>query len=118
MAAGAIEYRVYRAAQSERNAPIRLAFNRIIAHTAPCGPWPDQLAETSENVGYHAFGCSSQQNLAAIVASPLDLLYPRGMTPADASRRAEVLDNYRKGDIFTSNLSRESGGAVAQGVGQ
>ncbi len=113
----AIEYRVYRAGPEERNAPIRIAYNRIVAHTAPCGPWPDQLGENGENRNYFEFGCSSQQNLAAMVASPLDLLYPRGMTPADATRRANVLEKYRSGAPFTSDLSREKGGSVAQGVG-
>ena len=71
---------------------MRLAYNRIAAHTAPCGPWPDQVADTGENRHYAAFGCATQQNLAAMVASPLDLIYPRGLTPADAQRRATVLD--------------------------
>ena len=113
-----LEYRVYRAGARETNAPVRIAFNRIVAHSAPCGPWPDQVAENGDNRNYHNFGCASQQNLAAMVASPLDLLYPRGLTPADASRRAAVLDAYRKGETFTSDLSREQGGQVAQGVGQ
>ncbi len=116
--ARAIEYRVYRAGPEERNAPIRLAFNRVAAHTAPCGPWQDQVADSSENRHYQAFGCSTQQNLAAMVASPLDLIYPRGMTPADAQRRAYVLDRYRKGQAFGSDRSQESGGTIASGIGQ
>ena len=89
--AEAVEYRVYRAGAHETNAPIRIAFNRVLAHTAPCRPWPDQVAENGQNRLYHNFGCASQQNLAAIVANPLDLLYPRGMTPADAARRVTFL---------------------------
>jgi pilus assembly protein CpaD len=113
-----IEYRVYRAGPEERNAPVRIAYNRIAAHTAPCGPWPDQTADTSENRHYAAFGCATQQNLAAMVASPLDLIYPRGLTPADAQRRSTVLDHYRKGEAFGADLSKETGGTVATGVGQ
>jgi pilus assembly protein CpaD len=112
-----IEYRVYRAGPEERNAPIRVAYNRVVAHTAPCGPWPDQISENGENRHYFAFGCATQQNLTAMVASPLDLLYPRGLTPPDAIRRATVLDAYRKGVPFTADLSRETGGSVAKGVG-
>ena len=114
----AIEYRVYRAGPEERNAPVRIAYNRIAAHTAPCGPWPDKITDTGENRSYAAFGCATQQNLAAMVASPLDLIYPRGLTPADAQRRAAVLDHYRKGESFAADLSRETGGTVASGVGQ
>jgi len=113
----AIQYRVYRAGPEERNAPVHIAYNRIAAHTAPCGPWPDQVAESSQNRDYVAFGCATQQNLAAMVASPLDLIYPRGLTPADAQRRAAVLDKYRKGQAFGADLSQETGGTVATGVG-
>ena len=114
----AIDYRVYHAGSDERNAPVRVAFSRIGAHTAPCGPWPDQATVTSQNRNYFNFGCATQQNLAAVVQNPLDLLYPRGMTPADAERRAEVLDKYRNGQAFSADTSRETGGAVATGVGQ
>ena len=114
----AIDYRVYHAGSDERNAPVRVAFSRIAAHTAPCGPWPDQVSVNNQNRHYFSFGCATQQNLAAMVANPLDLLYPRGMTAADAARRADVLEKYRKGQSFTADVSKEQGGSVAQGVGQ
>jgi pilus assembly protein CpaD len=115
-----IDYRVYHAASNERNAPIRVAFSRVVAHTAPCGPWPDQFSVSRENRNYFNFGCATQQNLAAVVDSPLDLLYPRGLTPADAGRRATVLEKYRAGDPFSANLARERAGTgeVADGVGE
>ncbi len=114
----AIDYRVYHAASDERNAPVRVAFSRIQAHTAPCMPWRDQVTVNPDNRNYFNFGCATQQNLAALVDNPLDLLYPRGMTPADAARRADVLQKYRTGQAFSADLSKESGGSVAQGVGQ
>src|SRR4029079_17584308 len=112
----AIEYRVYKAGPEERNAPIRVAYNGIVAHTEPCGPWHDQVAETSQNREQFSFGCATQQNLAAMVQSPLDLLYPRGMTPPDAQRRAAALDGYRKGSKYITDSSNSIGGQVAQGV--
>jgi pilus assembly protein CpaD len=51
-----------------------------------------------------------------MVNNPLDLLYPRAMTPADASRRSRVLDLYRSGASTTSANSL-IGGSIA-GVGQ
>ena len=118
VAARAIEYRVYRAGPEERNAPIRIAFNRIGAHTAPCGPWPDDVTQSSQNRHYAAFGCATQQNLAAMVASPLDLIYPRGMTPPDAARRATVLEKYRNGEVTSAAQPQSSGGTVATGIGK
>jgi pilus assembly protein CpaD len=113
----AIEYRVYKAGPEERNAPIRLAFNGVVAHTEPCGPWPDQVADNSENRLQFSFGCATQQNFAAMVENPVDLLYPRGMTPPDAQRRAAALDGYRKGTKYITDSANSIGGQVATGVG-
>jgi pilus assembly protein CpaD len=114
----AIDHRVYKAGPTENSAPVRMAYARIAARTAPCGPWPDQVAKTGQNKNYYAFGCASQRNLAAMVDNPLDLLYPRGMSPPDATRRATVLEKYQKGEIYQTDYSREPGGRISQGVGQ
>lgn len=114
----AIDYRVYRAAAEEQIAPVRIAYNRIAAHTAPCRPWTDQITSNAQNLNYGNFGCASQQNLAAMVSNPLDLLYPRGLSPADATRRTAALEKFRKGGAFQSDWSREPGANIAQGVGQ
>lgn len=114
----AIDFRSYRAASGENSAPVRLAYAGITAKTAPCGPWPDQVARSSENRHYNSYGCATQTNLAAMVANPLDLMYPRGMTPPDAARRAKVLDNYQNGDPTQTDHSRESAKDIAEGVGQ
>lgn len=111
IAASAIDYRVYQASAEERIAPVRLAYNRIAAHTAPCRPWSDQVTVTAQNKHYGAYGCASQQNLAAMVTNPLDLLYPRGLTPPDAARRANVIRQYQGG------LSPGSGGATSTSGG-
>lgn len=108
-----IDYRVYRASKDERVAPVRVAFNRIGATTAPCGPWPDDMTATKYNRHFANYGCATQQNLAALVENPLDLLYPRGMTPADAARRADVLQKYRGGERFAGDTSAETGGSIA-----
>jgi len=123
IAASAIELRSYHAGSSEVTAPIRLAYSRIGAHTAQCGPWPDQFSRNSENRNYFNYGCATQQNLAAMVANPLDLLYPRAMPAADAARRTGVIGDYEGVDgaphpsTTQSDYSKEPGAAVAQGVG-
>jgi pilus assembly protein CpaD len=113
----AIDYRVYRASAAEKIAPVRVAFNSVAAVTQPCGPWMDQSSSNGQNDHYGAFGCASQQNLAAMVENPLDLLYPRGLTPADAARRSTVLEKYRLGQPFSGDTSQQTGGSVATGVG-
>jgi pilus assembly protein CpaD len=110
---GAIQYRSYSANAGETIAPIRLAYVRLAATTAPCGPWRDSLTRNATNQNYDAFGCATQQNLAAQVANPLDLLYPRMMTPPNASRRSTVLGNYQTGALTGAAVPNETGVAEA-----
>lgn len=79
------------------SAPIRLSFVAVTAITGDCGQWPSDLFGPSirDNTNWENFGCASQQNLAAQIANPADLVGPRGMTPIDAQRRAEVISIYR-----------------------
>lgn len=79
-------------------APIRLSYVAITAMTNECGQWPEDITNnTAENKNYYNFGCASQNNLAAQIANPMDLVAPRGMTPIDAKRRTTVIGLYREG---------------------
>ena len=69
------------------------------AHTQACGDWSENEAFTLDNVTPKNFGCSVQQNIAAMVADPRDLLGPGAMGPADTARRAAIMDHYEKGEI-------------------
>ncbi|KQT44504.1 hypothetical protein ASG43_14310 [Aureimonas sp. Leaf454] len=84
-------------------APIRLSYATLTAQTEPCGRWPEDLGSTHENKNYFNFGCASQQNLAAQIADPRDLLGPRGEGEIDAERRTVVLDDYRQGRVTASD---------------
>ncbi|WAJ30129.1 CpaD family pilus assembly protein [Antarcticirhabdus aurantiaca] len=97
----------YHAAGLEGPVPIRLAFSTLVARTERCGRFPEDLGSTHENKNYFNFGCASQQNLAAQVADPRDLLGPRGVDPIDATRRSDVIDRYRSGSM-TSSIYRPS----------
>lgn len=87
----------YFAGQDGAAAPIRLSYASIQSKVKGCGQWPDDLTNTVENGQYHNFGCATQNNLAALVANPSDLLAPRGTTSIDAARRSKVLEKYREG---------------------
>ena len=110
---GAIEYRSYQAGAQENLAPVRLAFVRIAATTAPCGNWPENVARNRDNTNFFNYGCASQQNLAAMIANPLDLLYPRMMTPPNAARRSTVLQDYQAGQPTNTNFDAAGGVAEA-----
>ncbi|MCY0092957.1 CpaD family pilus assembly protein [Hoeflea ulvae] len=85
-------------------APIRIAYLAITASTNECGRWPeDMLANSTENKNWANYGCASQNNLAAQIANPGDLIAPRGMTPIDAERRSEVIETYRTNGASLGN---------------
>lgn len=109
---GEIEYRTYPGGTATANAPVRLAFVRLAATTSQCGLWPENLARNVD-VNYANFGCATQQNLAAMVANPLDLLYPRLMTPPSAARRSTVLDAYQAGQPTGTAYAPPTGGTGA-----
>ena len=53
----------------------------------------------SENKHYANFGCSYQNNLAAQIANPADLIGPRKLSEVDAEKRGVVIDEYRKAPV-------------------
>jgi pilus assembly protein CpaD len=91
----------YQSASAEASAPIRVAYVSVKAQTDRCGRWPEDLLQTSENKHYADFGCSYQNNLAAQMANPADLIGPRKQTPIDAERRGVVIDGYRNAPFYT-----------------
>lgn len=78
-------------------APVKVVYTALAASTAPCGVWnEDMLSNTHKNTNYENFGCATQNNLAAQIANPLDLVAPRGMSPIDATRRATAIGSYQE----------------------
>ena len=96
----------YRAGPEE-SAPIRLSFSAMTASTNTCGQWPKDILETAQNRHYANFGCASQNNFAAQLANPADLLGPRATSPIDAERRIVVIDDYRNAPTPVSSSAQE-----------
>ncbi len=84
----------YKAGAPEASAPIRVVYGRMQASTGPCGRWPADVLDDSENKHYANFGCSYQNNLAAQIANPADLLGPREQTEIDAANRVGAIEEY------------------------
>lgn len=93
---GAILHQPYDAARYGDAAPIRLSHAEMRASTGPCGRWPADMLENTENKHWANFGCSYQNNLAAQIANPADLLGPRKPAEIDPARRSAAIDNYRE----------------------
>jgi pilus assembly protein CpaD len=85
------------------------------AHADRCGDWSEDLSDTMSNGTPRNFGCAVQQNIAAQIADPRDLMQPRPMEASNAARRTTVVGKYEQGQITqadkrTVDLSTEQSG--------
>lgn len=76
--------------------PVLVTYGAMTASAGPCGKWDEDILPASENKQYGNFGCAVQNNLAAQVANPMDLLHPRQTGPIDAADRDKVIGDYRE----------------------
>ncbi|MCI4660351.1 MAG: CpaD family pilus assembly protein [Neomegalonema sp.] len=75
-----------------------VSFTSLAAVGSGCPKeWGDPTRD-SGNGSPLRFGCTVQQNFAAMIDRPKDLLEPRTSTPADAERRQTVVEKYRAGE--------------------
>jgi len=120
--ARAIVIRHYRPPDPSKLATLKLNYPKMVAEAGPCGQWPRDIGPSyqsgdSYNRDYWNFGCSQQQNLAAMVEDPADLVQPRTETAPSAPRRTMVLDKYRKGESTATNYANTEKGKISD-VGQ
>jgi pilus assembly protein CpaD len=92
---GRIAVSSYDAGSAEVSAPVRITYSAMRAQAGKCGRWPEDILQSTENKHYANFGCAYQNNLAAQVANPSDLLGPRKQTEIDAARRGVAIDVYQ-----------------------
>ena len=116
--AHSIEIRPYRTADPARLGTIRVNYPKMVAETGPCGLWPEDIGPVMNNAytsnrPHWNHGCASQRNLAAQVDNPADLVQPRAETPAFTSRRATVLDKYRKGEATATQYPDANKGKIS-----
>lgn len=97
----------------ERGAEVKFTYIRYVAQTKPCGDWSRNVAVTYANNPPPNFGCAMQQNIAAMVADPRDLVAPGAMAAEDAQRALTVLDKYRKGESTPAQKTDDQSGAVS-----
>jgi pilus assembly protein CpaD len=92
---GRIMMSQYNAPADQPTPPVIISYGAMTASAGPCGKWPEDITPNSENKQYQNFGCAYQNNLAAMIANPMDLLGPRKTGPIDASDRDKVISDYR-----------------------
>jgi len=112
-----VVYTSYASGSAGTTAPIMLSFQSYVAIGPECGDWSKNTAVTYDNLPHPNFGCAGQQNLAAMISNPRDLVTPRTMTPTHAGRRDIVMEQYRTGAGTEADTSASEEGGVSE-VGQ
>lgn len=72
-----IGYTPYRPSGTDGEPPLILSYKRYVATPSPCGDWSLDYAKDPANGIPPNFGCASQNNLAAMIAEPADLVARR-----------------------------------------
>ncbi|KAB1070645.1 CpaD family pilus assembly protein [Methylobacterium planeticum] len=113
----------YAVANPALAAPIRLSFQRMEAKvTSQCGLWPRDLgvsdpAYTLSNEPAWNLGCSTQANVAAQVADPVDLLRGRPEGRIDTVRRTQDIGKLREGKDPSTSWRQDGQTNVKSQVG-
>lgn len=76
---------------------IVLAYSTKVAETKPCGDWSQNMRANQFNDNGPNFGCSVQQNMAAIIANPEDLERAQTLPPPLSAPQSAGLDAYYGG---------------------
>jgi pilus assembly protein CpaD len=92
---------------------IELGYISYTAETKECGNWSEDLGTTRDNSPFLNLGCATQNNIAAMVADPRDLIGPQPMSPGDTQRRMTVLEKYRAGEPTPTERTEDQSGAVS-----
>jgi len=96
--AGSIQMARYQTGNPRLAAPMRLTYAHVGAVVGPCGLWTEPINRPlGNNAIDREFGCSTQANLAAMVANPADLVAPRAPTAIPADRRAGIIQRWTIG---------------------
>jgi pilus assembly protein CpaD len=98
---------------------IEIGYVGYKAHVDGCAggnDWSKNWADTADNQPPPSFGCAVQNNIAAMVADPRDLVQPRAMDASDATRRNTVMGHYEKGEITQADKHTADKGVEQSGA--
>ena len=103
----------YRAGD-DRGKELILSYTHYVATASECGIWKGMRARDYANRQSPNFGCATQNNLAAMIADPRDLITPADGAPPDAAFRIRGVKLYREGEVTSSQTDGDIKTEVAE----
>ena len=103
---GNISAAAYQAGQST-GGDIIVSYTHYVATPSACGIWQGLRGRDYRNLRSPNFGCSRQNNLAAMISDPRDLIMPADITPPDSNIRIRGVQSFRSGEVTSSATDNE-----------
>ncbi len=97
----------YRVSANAPTVDVMVTFSNYVASSVECGDWSQEAPRRYRNLRTKNFGCFSQQNLAAMISDPRDLVAPALVSDNDAARAGDVYNKFVTGEP-TSSAADES----------
>lgn len=97
-----IDYSQMNGATYQAGDEIVVSFKRYVATPSPCGIWTGVKGRNFRNIASPNYGCATQNNLAAMVADPRDLIEPAASDPRDAAAVVRGIEAFREGASTSS----------------
>jgi pilus assembly protein CpaD len=94
----------YRTGGAAGGDQVILSYTHYVATASECGVWSGIKGRDYRNLRTPNFGCATQNNIAAMLADPHDLIGPAAQTPRDAQTTVRAIDAYRSGDVTASQI--------------
>ncbi len=107
----AISGATYRTGNSESQ--LILSYTHYVATASECGIWEGLKGRDYRNLRTPNFGCATQNNIAALLADPHDLIAPANETSRDAASTVRAIEAYRDGELTGSQTDGEINAQVS-----
>jgi len=80
-----------------------VSYTRYVATASECGVWNGVAERDYRNLRSPNFGCATQNNIAAMLSDPHDLIAPAAVSPRDAMATSRAIGAYRTGETTSSS---------------
>ncbi len=97
----------YRTGGAAGGNQIIVSYTHYVATASECGIWSGMKSRDYANLTSPNYGCATQNNIAAMLADPHELIAPADGSPRDATSIVRAFEAYRKGDVTVSEIDKE-----------
>lgn len=88
----------------ENGSQLILSYTHYVATASACGIWDGLKSRDYRNLRSPNYGCATQNNYAAMIADPHDLIAPADEMPRDGEAVVRAIEAFREGQVTASEV--------------